>query len=79
MKPITFDQANVKIAENQEEYMTLPAHHSEDTEGIVTCCWELTPEEIEQVKETGKIYLQMWTFNNPLQPIMLHTSNPLES
>ena len=78
MKPIKFEQANVKVAEKQDEYLTLPAHHSGDMEGIVTSCWELTPEEIDQIKQSGKIYLQLWTFNNPLQPINISTTNPLK-
>ena len=78
MKPIEFKQCNVKVAEKQDQYGTLPAHHSGDIEGTVTSCWELTPEEIEQVKESGRIYLQQLTFNEDLQPVMLHTQNPLE-
>jgi len=79
MKPITFPQCNVKIAENQDEYLTLPAHHAGDIQGTVTTCWELSPDEIEEVRKTGKIYLQLWTFNQPVQPIQMHTTNPLES
>jgi len=78
MKPIKFKQSNVTYAENQEEYQDLPAHHAGDIQGTVTSCWELTPEEIDQVKESGKIYLQLLTFNSPLQPINLFTQNPLE-
>ena len=34
--------------------------------------------EIEQVKKTGQIFLQTWTFNQPVQPIKILTENPLE-
>ena len=78
MKPIDFEQANIKIAEKQDEYLTLPAHHDPE-QGILTSCWELTPEEIEKVKETGRIYLRQWTFNEPMQPILPSVENPLES
>lgn len=79
MKPIKFEQSNIVFGENQqEEYIPLPAHHAKDTSGTVTTCWELSPEEIEQVKKEGKIYLRMLTFYSPLQPVMLLTQNPLE-
>lgn len=78
MKPIEFEQSNIKVAENQPEYQTLPAHHDPEN-GILTSCWELTPEEAEIVRNTGKIYFQQWTFNQPMQPISLTVENPLES
>ena len=76
MKAIEFPEANVKYAENQDEYQTLPAHKTEH--GVVICCFELDEKELEQVKESGKIYLQLHTFNHPLQPIGLTCLNPFE-
>lgn len=77
MKPIEFEQSNIKIAENQEEYQTLPAHHDQEN-GILTSCWELTPEEIELLREMGRIYFRQWTFNQPMQPILPTVENPLK-
>jgi len=57
--------------------MTLPAHHNPE-EGTLTSCWELTPEEIELLREVGRIYLRQWTGNQPMQPVLLFTKNPFE-
>lgn len=77
MKPIIFEQANILMAGYQDEYHTLPAHH-DPVNGILTSCWELTPEEAEIVRNTGRIWFQQLTFNQPMQPVMLTTENPLE-
>jgi len=74
MKPIEFEGVNVVYGKDQEEYMPLPAEKSET--GQVITCWELTPEEIKQVQERGKIWLAMLTFNQPLQPVLLSTEKP---
>lgn len=76
MKAINFEGANMKVAENQEEYETLPAHVNEET-GVVTSCWELTAEEVDEFKATGKIFLQQATFGHALQPVSINIKNPL--
>lgn len=71
MKPINFKQANVKIAEKQKEYQTLPAFRDrEDEEGRVTSCWQLSFWDWLRVLFTGKIYFQVLTFGGSLQPQM---------
>jgi len=72
MKPIEFEGANVVYAENQEEYQSLPAFKDDD--GTVVTCWELSPEEIKQISETGKLWLSVMSFNKPLQPVLLSTN-----
>ncbi|WP_159039998.1 hypothetical protein [Christiangramia fulva] len=59
---------NVRIAENQPEYETLPAYYNKE-EGSMTFCFELDPDELEQVGKTGKIYLKQLTFGRPMNPI----------
>lgn len=66
MKPIPFPGSNVVFAANQPEYLPLPAHQRED--GVVTSCWELTDEEMEEVSRTHLIWFSVHTFNRPLQP-----------
>lgn len=68
MKSVEFPEVNVRIAESQEEYQTLPAHH-DPQEGSMTFCFELEPDELKQIAETGKIYIKQLTFNKPMQPI----------
>ena len=75
MKIIKMKEQNCTYAENQPEYLPLPAHRSE--EGIVTSCWELSDEEMEILLKTKKIYLQVLTFNKPLQPVKMLVENPL--
>ena len=64
MKPVDFKGSNVKIAEHQEEYQTLPALVLPD--GNVYSCWELDDDEIERLIKTKKLYISQMTFNYPL-------------
>lgn len=77
MKAIEFKEVNVRYAENQEEYETLPAYKQENDErGLMVCCFELSPEELTEINKDGKIWLSVLTFNNPLQPVLLQTECP---
>lgn len=76
MKPIKFDGANVVFGAEQPEYEPMPARLTDD--GVVISCWELTPEELEQVKKTGQIWLSMLTFFQPLQPVSMAVEKPFE-
>lgn len=71
MKPIEFKDQNVIYAKDQPEYNPLPAHKSED--GIVTSCWQLDKEDLDEINKTGKIWLSQLTFNKPLQPVNIYT------
>ena len=72
MKPVEFEGQNAIYGSGQPEYLPLPAHRDKD--GTVTTCWELTPEELEEVKKSGKIWLSQMTFNRPLQPVNMFTN-----
>lgn len=71
MIPIEFEEQNVIFAKDQKEYQPLPAHKNEA--GEVVTCWELSVEEIQEISETGRLYIKVNTFNNPLQPIFCST------
>ena len=73
MKPVEFPGHNVVFAKDQPEYLPLPALRVPGPEGEVITCWELSDEELEEIKRTKRIYLSQWTFNNPLQPIRMTT------
>ncbi len=75
MKVIKFKECNVVYAEGQPEYLSLPAHKSSD--GVVTSCWRLSLRERICVILGGRIFLQLLTFNDPLQPLRMSVSNPL--
>jgi hypothetical protein len=69
MKPIKFPEANVVFAENQEEYLPLPAFvDREDPNGTVVSCWGLSLWERVKVLWSGRIYLSVLSFHQPLQP-----------
>ncbi len=72
---IEFPEQNVIFAKDQPEYLPLPAHV--DSSGTVTCCWELSDDEIAQIIKTRKIWHQILTFRNALQPQLLLTECPL--
>lgn len=74
MNPIKFEEYNCVYAENQEEYLSLPVHKSDD--GIVTSCWQASLKEKLKLLFFGKIYIQVMTFNKPLQPIKVSILKP---
>ena len=74
MKAIGFTGCNATYAENQSEYLNLPVHKAED--GLITTCWELSFTERIKVVLTGRIFLQVLTFNKPLQPLKMLSREP---
>jgi hypothetical protein len=72
MKPVEFPGVNVVFAKDQPEYIP------NDPQGLIITKWQLSPEELERVKETGTIHLSMLTFNQPLQPVLLTVDLPTE-
>ena len=76
MKAVKFREHNRMYAEDQPEYLSLPAHRSD--EGIVTTCWKLSFLERIRVILTGKVYAQAMTFDKPLQPLKMSVSNPVK-
>lgn len=76
MKLIEFPERTVTIAENQPEYMPLPAYKFNDTQGRIACCWQLSLKERFKILFTGIIWHQVLTFNKPLQPQLLTVDKP---
>lgn len=72
MTAIEFDEVNIRIAEDQPEYETLPAFHNKE-EGSVMFCFQLNKEEIDEIVKTGKIYMKQLTFNRPMNPVSMST------
>lgn len=77
MKPIKFPGFNVTFAENQPQYLPLPAHINKE-DGIVTTSWDLSWKERLKILFGTNLYLQTMTFNKPLQPIFLSVENPIK-
>jgi hypothetical protein len=76
MKPIKFKESNVTFAENQKEYLPLPAFRNND--GEVISCWKITFLERIKLLFTGKLWLSCLTFNQPLQPLLPMVNYPFE-
>ena len=75
MIPIEFPQHNVKLAEDQEEYLMLPAYQDQ----IETIsCWRLTDEDIELLKTNRVIWLRQMNFGKPLQPQLPTLKDPFD-
>jgi hypothetical protein len=74
MKAIEFEQRNVVFANDQKEYLPLPAHFQNN--GLVTFCMELDDDELEAVKKTKILKLTVLTFGRPAQPIRVTTVEP---
>jgi len=68
MKPIKFKHQNIIFAEDQPEYQSLPAFKIEGPEGNVVSCWQMSFKERLKVLFTGKIWLNLVSFNKPLTP-----------
>ena len=72
MKPISFEGCNVVYGADQPEYQPLPTQKFPDGQTIQ--CWQLSPEEIQEVMRSGRIYVMQHTFRRPLQPIAVSTT-----
>ena len=77
MELAQFTEQTVIIAEDQPEYIPLPAYQFDDLEGTIAFCWKLTWKDRLKVLITGKLWHQVLTFNQPLQPQMLGVNKPI--
>ena len=77
MTIIPFPEQTTVYAENQPQYLKLPAHKFDgDPQGRIACCWRLSFKERLMVLFTGLIWQQVLTFNAPLQPQLLTVYKP---
>lgn len=73
MKPLLFKEQNVVFAKNQPAYLPLPAFKNESDQGEVVFCMGMSFTERLRVLFTGKIWVSLMTFNQPLTP-SFHTT-----
>lgn len=71
MKPIEFEHQNTVYAKDQPQYQPLPALKIDSENGEVISCWSLSFKERIKVLFTGKIWMSLMCFNNPLTPSYL--------
>lgn len=72
------EHREITYAKDQPEYLPLPAIVMQGVEKEVLTRWELTNEEKIALLSGGQIYLSLWTFGGPLQPIRLRVAHPEE-
>ena len=68
MIPIKFKEQNCVFAEDQPEYYPLPAHKVDEPEGRIISCWKLNFIERLRILFSGKLWVSLMTFNQPLTP-----------
>lgn len=73
MRAIKFKGCNVNVAENQDEYLTLPALKFDDAQGNMVTCYQLSFLERLRVLFLGRIWMLEMTFNKPITP-RLHST-----
>jgi len=70
--PTTGVGSPVVYAEDQPEYIPLPARKTDD--GRVITEWSLTEEERLRIAHGENIRLTLLTFNQPLQPVLIEVT-----
>ena len=68
MKPIKFKEQNCTFAENQPEYIPLPAYKVDEPEGRIISCWQLSFRERLRILFTGHLWVSLMMFGKPLTP-----------
>lgn len=77
MIAIQFPEANLDLAKNQPQYATLPVMwNNADPEGPMTCCMQLSPEEIAEINRTGCLWFTQITHNKGYAPIRMSVLKP---
>jgi hypothetical protein len=77
MEPTYFDGYNCVYAKDQPEYLPLPVYKvPNDETGLVVSCWRLSFWDRVRALLFGRLYLQVLTFNHPLQPLLPMTYSP---
>lgn len=74
VSPVIPGVSEVKIAEHQDEYETLPAIVTGD--GVVISRWRLTWRERLVALINGDIYLHQSTYGQLVQPVYMEVDEP---
>ena len=69
------EQKEVIYAEHQPQYIPLRTLVSDSRDRRVLSRWQPTQEQREEIAKGADIYLQLLTFGQPLQPILLFISD----
>lgn len=75
VSPVLKGVPEVVMGKDQPQYIPLPAIKSR-SKGIVTTKWKFSWKERLMVLFVGSVYLQVWVFNNRLQPVKMFVNKP---
>ena len=75
MKPIETKETNMVFTLDGCGDLPVIAAHDENGVNYIISAWEITPEELEKVKETGIIYLSV--VGTQIPPVALLVENPM--
>ena len=75
MKPIEFKNQNIVFGKDQKEYNPLPALVKNDAYRTVITCWKMSFKDRIIALITGKIWVYEASFNKPLTPILVSTTD----
>lgn len=75
VSPVIKGYEETVYAKDQPEYIPLPSIREDD--GCVITRWQMTRRERLQALVRGSVYLEVLTFNRPLQPLRMGTTPPL--
>jgi len=78
MNPIEFKEQNKVYAKDQKPYLPLPVYEDDVQGGRVFHCWGLTFTERLKILFTGKLWINVLNFGQPLQPIRPMIDCPFE-
>ena len=73
MKPIEFPEHNTVYAKDQPEYIPLPVFKDNSPECHCVSCLQLSFTERLRILFTGKLWVNLMTFNKPLTPCFFTT------
>lgn len=77
MKPINFPESNFVFERpddmSEEQCGSLPVHKGRDKDGFPTIisCWELSPDDMEMVKSTDKVWIYVTSHSMPPEYVAL--------
>ena len=75
MVPVIFDTVNTAFGGGKFDLLPAEERGNPRTGEILTC-WELSPEELEIIQKTGKIWLSVLTYGRNVQPLAMSVVYP---
>jgi hypothetical protein len=78
MNPVEFPFVNCRLAEEQDEYQTLPVFKDSGPDGIVVSCWKLSWWERFYLLFVGRFWIMQMTFGRGFPPILPECKCPIK-